>query len=101
MSHENIWGIWKASLTFSKPRARINVKLTFHRGGHVKNILDELRKRRGMTQDELAEQLEVSRQTICSLEKGRYNPSILLAFKISRFFGIGIEEIFLYEEGSL
>ena len=52
----------------------------------------------GITQEELAAILEVSRQTISSLEKGRYNPSILLAFKIARCFGQSIEEIFLYEE---
>ena len=51
-----------------------------------------------ITQEELAAILEVSRQTISSLEKGRYNPSILLAFKIARCFGQSIEEIFLYEE---
>ena len=49
-------------------------------------------------QEELAEALEVSRQTIGSLENGRYNPSILLAFKLSRYFGLPIEEIFIYEE---
>ena len=64
----------------------------------LKNILEELRKQRGIRQEELAEALEVSRQTIGSLENGRYNPSILLAFKISRYFGLPIEEIFLYEE---
>ena len=63
-----------------------------------KNRLEELRKARGITQEELAALLEVSRQTISSLEKGRYNPSILLAFKISRYFGQSIEDIFLYEE---
>ncbi len=64
----------------------------------MKNRLEELRKARGIKQEELAQILEVSRQTIGSLENGRYNPSILLAFKISRFFGLSIEEIFLYEE---
>ena len=64
----------------------------------MKNQLEELRKARGITQEELAALLEVSRQTISSLEKGRYNPSILLAFKISRYFGQSIEDIFLYEE---
>lgn len=68
------------------------------RGGAMKNRLEELRKARGINQEELAEALEVSRQTIGSLENGRYNPSITLAFKISRFFGMPIEEIFLYEE---
>jgi putative transcriptional regulator len=64
----------------------------------VKNRLEEIRKTQGIKQEELALALEVSRQTIISLEKGRYNPSIILAFKIARFFGLGIEEIFIYEE---
>lgn len=64
----------------------------------MKNRLEELRKARGIKQEELAQILEVSRQTIGSLENGRYNPSILLAFKIARFFGLSIEDIFLYEE---
>ena len=64
----------------------------------MKNRLEELRKLRGIRQEELADQLEVSRQTIGSLENGRYNPSINLAFKIARFFGMSIEEIFIYEE---
>ncbi|MCL2857065.1 MAG: helix-turn-helix transcriptional regulator [Oscillospiraceae bacterium] len=64
----------------------------------MKNRLEEIRKERGMLQEELAEALEVSRQTISSLENGRYNPSILLAFKVARYFGLSIEEIFIYEE---
>ncbi|MGI5928995.1 helix-turn-helix transcriptional regulator [Pseudoflavonifractor sp.] len=64
----------------------------------MKNRLEELRKARGMTQEELAEALEVSRQTVGSLENGRYNPSILLAFRIARLFETTIEEVFLYEE---
>ena len=64
----------------------------------MRNKLEELRKERGITQEELAEALEVSRQTISSLEKGRYNPSIILAFRIARYFGKSIEEIFIYEE---
>ncbi|MDD3129449.1 MAG: helix-turn-helix transcriptional regulator [Candidatus Izemoplasmatales bacterium] len=64
----------------------------------MKNKLEELRKTRGISQEELADQLEVSRQTIGSLENGRYNPSIILAFKIARFFELSIEEIFIYEE---
>ena len=63
----------------------------------MKNRLEELRKNRGIKQEELASVLEVSRQTIGSLENGRYNPSILLAFKIANFFGMSIEEIFIYE----
>ena len=64
----------------------------------MKNRLEALRKARGIKQEELAEALEVSRQTIGSLENGRYNPSILLAFKIARYFGLAIEDIFIYEE---
>lgn len=64
----------------------------------MKNRLEEIRKARGLLQEELARELSVSRQTISSLEKGRYNPSILLAFKIARYFGLTIEEVFIYEE---
>jgi len=64
----------------------------------VKNRLEEIRKQRGVKQEDLAMSLEVSRQTIGSLENGRYNPSILLAFKIARYFGMSIEEIFIFEE---
>jgi putative transcriptional regulator len=67
----------------------------------VKNRLEEIRKERGIRQEDLAKELEVSRQTISSLEKGRYNPSIQLAFKIARMFDMAIEEIFIYEEESL
>ena len=64
----------------------------------MKNKLEEIRKENGITQEELARAVEVSRQTIGSLENGRYNPSIILAFKIARFFNLTIEEIFIYEE---
>jgi len=64
----------------------------------VKNRLEEIRKQRCIKQEELATALEVSRQTIGSLENGRYNPSITLAFKIARYFDMSIEEIFIYEE---
>ena len=60
-----------------------------------------MRKTRGIKQEDLAKAMEVSRQTIGSIENGRYNPSISLAFKLSRFFGISIEEIFIYEEVSI
>ena len=73
-------------------------KLSVERGGNVKNRLEELRKQRGIKQEDLASSLEVSRQTIGSLENGRYNPSIILAFKIARYFDMSIEEIFIYEE---
>lgn len=65
----------------------------------MKNNLEALRKEKGLKQDELADVLEVSRQTIISLEKGKYNPSIILAFKIAKFFGVKIEDVFIYEEG--
>lgn len=64
----------------------------------MKNRLEELRKERGIKQEDLAEALEVSRQTISSLENGRYNSSITLAFRIARYFDMPIEEIFIYEE---
>lgn len=63
----------------------------------MNNRLEEIRKQKKITQEELAMILEVSRQTISSLEKGRYNPSIILAFKIARYFNMSIEEIFIYE----
>ena len=67
----------------------------------MKNRLEELRKSRGIKQEELAAILEVSRQTIGSIENGRYNPSITLAFKLARYFELSIEEIFLYEENAV
>lgn len=65
----------------------------------MKNRLEEIRKERGIKQEELAAALEVSRQTIGSLENGRYNPSITLAFKLALYFDMSIEDIFIYEEG--
>ena len=67
----------------------------------MKNRLEKIRKQRGIKQEELAAVLEVSRQTIGSLENGRYNPSITLAFKIARYFEMQIEEIFIYEEDEI
>jgi len=64
----------------------------------MKNRLEEIRNERGINQEELAKALEVSRQTISSLENGRYNPSIILAFKIAQYFKMSIEQIFIYEE---
>jgi putative transcriptional regulator len=64
----------------------------------MKNRLEEIRKKRGVTQEQLAADLKVSRQTIGSLENGRYNPSILLAMRISRYFGMTVEDIFIYQE---
>jgi putative transcriptional regulator len=64
----------------------------------VKNRLEELRREKGIKQEELAAAMEVSRQTIGSLENGRYNPSLILAFKLAQYFGLSIEEIFIYQE---
>ena len=64
----------------------------------MKNRREEIRKARGITQEELAAALSVSRQTIGSLENGRYNPSLILAFKIARYFDMRIEQIFIDEE---
>lgn len=64
----------------------------------MNNRISELRKARQMTQQELADALMVTRQTVISLENGRYNASLLLAHKIAVYFGLTIEEIFLFEE---
>lgn len=64
----------------------------------MKNRIEEIRNVKGIRQEELAKQLGVSRQTISSLENGRYNPSILLAHKIAQYFGMTIEEVFIFEE---
>ena len=64
----------------------------------MKNRIEEIRKERGIRQEEFAKALGVSRQTISSLETGRYNPSIFLAYKIARYFGLTIEDVFLFEE---
>lgn len=63
----------------------------------MKNRLRELREARGLTQEELAKILGVTRQTIIAIEKGKYDPSLRLAFKIARVFGVKIEDIFIYE----
>ncbi len=65
----------------------------------IKNKLEAIRKDKKIGQEELAKAMSVSRQTISSLENGRYNPSIILAFKIAKYFDLLIEEIFIYEEG--
>lgn len=64
----------------------------------MKNRIEEIRKARGVNQEELAKALGVSRQTISSLENGRYNPSVELAYKLSKYFGMMIEEVFIFEE---
>lgn len=64
----------------------------------MKNRIEELRKQRGIRQEKFAKMLGVSRQTISSLETGRYNPSIFLAHNIAKIFGMSIEEVFLFED---
>jgi putative transcriptional regulator len=64
----------------------------------MKNRIEETRRARGIRQEELAQQLGVSRQTISSLETGRYNPSIFLAYKVAKLFGMTIEEVFVFED---
>ena len=67
----------------------------------MKNRIEEIRKARGIRQEEFAKTLGVSRQTISSLETGRYNPSIFLAYKIARYFEMTIEEVFIFEDEDL
>lgn len=64
----------------------------------MKNHIQQLRKENHITQEELAKHCKVTRQTIISLENGKYNPSIFLAFKIAKTFGLTIEEVFIFEE---
>ena len=67
----------------------------------MENRIEEIRKERGIRQDEFAKLMGVSRQTISSLETGRYNPSIYLAYKIAKYFGMSIEEVFIFDEEEL
>lgn len=67
----------------------------------MKNRIEEIRKAKGIRQEEFARSMGVSRQTISSLENGRYNPSILLAYKIARYFDMTIEEVFCFEDEDL
>ena len=67
----------------------------------MKNRIEAIRKERGIRQEEFAKLMGVSRQTISSLETGRYNPSIFLAWKIARYFDMSIEEVFIFEEDDL
>ena len=67
----------------------------------MKNRIEEIRKERGVKQEDFAKSMGVSRQTISSLENGRYNPSIFLAYKIARYFGMTIEEVFIFDEEDL
>ena len=64
----------------------------------MKNRIEEIRKEKGIRQEEFAKSMGVSRQTISSLENGRYNPSIMLAYNIAKYFGMTIEDVFVFEE---
>ena len=64
----------------------------------MKNRIEQIRKERGIRQDEFAKLMGVSRQTISSLETGRYNPSIFLAYRIAKFFDLTIEQVFIFDE---
>ena len=64
----------------------------------MNNRIEAIRKERGILQEDMAKAMGVSRQTISSLENGRYNPSIMLAYKIAKYFGMTIEEVFVFEE---
>ena len=64
----------------------------------MKNRIEEIRKERGIRQEDFAKLMGVSRQTISSLETGKYNPSIFLAYKIAKYFKMIIEEVFIFDE---
>lgn len=64
----------------------------------MKNRIEQIRRERGIRQEDFAKAMGVSRQTISSLETGRYNPSIFLAYRIAKYFGMTIEDVFLFEE---
>lgn len=70
-------------------------------GDEMKNKIEQIRKERGIRQDAFAKLMGVSRQTISSLETGRYNPSIFLAYKIAKYFDMTIEEVFIFDEEEL
>ena len=70
-------------------------------GMFLENKIQQLRKERKITQSELADAVEVTRQTIISLENGRYNASLILAHKIAQYFGVNIEDIFILEEENI
>jgi putative transcriptional regulator len=94
---DDIPEICKVCLTF-KWFSAIICKVSFTKGGCMRNRLEELRNQKGWTQQELADRTAVSRQTIISLEKGRYNPSITLAFRLARQFEAAIEDVFIYSD---
>ena len=87
-------------MTFFKNKHIMKVKLTLlsERSDWLENKVEQFRKEKEEKQQDLADIVGVSRQTIISIEKGKYNPSILLAFKIAKHYNKSIEEIFIYKE---
>ena len=73
-------------------------KQTVHRGGNLNTLIPELRKRHKLSQEELALAVGVTRQTITSIEVGKYTASLVLAYKIARYFGKSIEEVFDFSQ---
>jgi putative transcriptional regulator len=71
---------------------------SFGGSDRLQNIIQELRKKKKVTQSELADAVNVTRQTIISLENGKYNASLILAHKIAQFFGVTIEDIFIFDQ---
>ena len=74
------------------------MSFTIYGGDFLNNKIREYRKERKITQDDLAKAVDVTRQTIISLENGKYNASLQLAYKIARYFDLSIEDVFLFEE---
>lgn len=90
----------KACLTQVGFKFNINVKLALlSEVNELENRLRQLREQTGITQEDLAARVNVSRQTIISLEKGKYNPSIILAYKLAQVFSLPIEAVFVFEDG--
>ena len=77
---------------------KYTIQLISERGERLNNRIKEYRKSKGVTQEELARAAEVTRQTIISLENGKYNASLQLAHKLAKFFGVDIEDLFIFDE---
>ena len=92
--------LYKKVLIWRKSEFRRKNK-DYYRRQHLKNRIEDIRKEKGIRQEDFAKAMGVSRQTISSLENGRYNPSILLAYKIAKYFEMTIEEVFLFEKEDL
>lgn len=82
-------------------KVKLTLQFEYTKEAAVKNRIEEIRKEKGIRQEEFAKSMGVSRQTISSLENGRYNPSIILAYKIAKYFEMSIEDVFIFEEEDL